>query len=648
MPHPASASEHSQPLVYLRENPMPRVSRPAAPAYPNLDGALFALNVDDLKWYLAALPGSAPARKPELVAALKQALTEPAALQALWSRLTPVQQEVVAEVAHHLGGQYNAGLIEAKYPNAPIPKNPRTYGGSFFVIGGRKEAAAPFDLIFYYSYELGRYIPSDLAQLLREQTPPPPQVRLKSQAEPPAIPKLPKYRGDLPKVIISEAERAIFHDLGATLYLIQQGKAGISPATRLPTLPTLRQLRQSLLLGDYFADASYDRAEDAIRPLALIVLAQAARWAQPAAAGNKLELTRAGQTLLGAPLGAQHVREAWERWLKSDLLDELSRIRNIKGQQAKGTRLTKPADRRAQLAGALRRFPLDRWVAMDELLRYMRASGRLPAIERGGASLGVGAYNTYYEEDLGFSATKYWDVIAGSYLRATLWEYVATLGLIEIAYTRPEQTPHDFGNLYYLETDYLSRYDGLLAMRLTNLGAYVLGLAAQYTPPALVSESGAPMLRVLPNLDIVITDAAGLAPNERAFLERIAAPQSQDVYRLSREQLLEAANSGLDLAQVRQFLGAKSGQPEADFPQIVRVFFEDLEKRLNALREAGTMLVLEGDDPYLLTELSNNPSLRAQVQLGSIGERAVLLIPEEHETAVRKQLKKLGYIPRKA
>ena len=80
----------------------------------------------------------------------------------------------------------------------------------------------------------------------------------------------------------------------------------------------------------------------------------------------------------------------------------------------------------------------------------------------------------------------------------------------------------------------------------------------------------------------------------------------------------------------------------------MRVFFEDLEKRLNALREIGAMLVLEGGDPYLLTELSNNPALRAQVQLGAIGDRPVLLIPEEHEAAVRRQLKKLGYIPRKA
>ncbi len=627
---------------------MPRVSQPTAPVYPNLDGALFALNLDDLKWYLGVLPGAIPTRKPELVAALKRALTDKATLQALWAKLTHVQQQVVAEVAHHLGGRYDAGLIEAKYPGSPLPKNARGYSASFYVIGGKKEPPTPFDLFFFQSYEIGRYIPTDLAKLVRELAPAPPAPQLESQIEPPAIPMQKKYSGELPELMVSQAERTTFHDLGATLYLIQQGKAAVSPATRLPALPTLRLLRQSLLLGDYFAYEDYERAEDAVRPLALIVLVQAAKWAQPTAAGNKLELTKAGQALLGAPLGALHVRDAYARWLKSDLLDELARVKNIKGQQAKGTRLTKPAERRAQLDAVVHALPLERWVTMDELLRYMRATNTLPAIERGGAAaLGVGSYSTYYGDDTGFSAAKYWDVITGSYLRATLLEYVATLGLIEIAYTWPEDTPHDFGSLYYLDGEPLSRYDGLLAMRLTNLGAYVLGLTDDYTAPALVSESGAPVLKVLPNLDLVITNAERIAPNERSFIERIAAPQSQDVYRLNREQLLEAANSGLDLPQIKQFLAAKSGQAEAEFPQIVRVFFEDLEKRLGALREVGMMLVLAGDDQYLLTELSNNPALRAQVQLGTLGDRTVLLIPDQHEAAVRKHLKKLGYIPRK-
>jgi hypothetical protein len=72
--------------------------------------------------------------------------------------------------------------------------------------------------------------------------------------------------------------------------------------------------------------------------------------------------------------------------------------------------------------------------------------------------------------------------VVGSYLRALLFEYAATLGMIEIAYTRPEETPHSFGDAYGLdEFEYLSRYDGLLGLRLTGLGAYALGLTDAYT-----------------------------------------------------------------------------------------------------------------------------------------------------------------------
>ncbi len=195
---------------------------------------------------------------------------------------------------------------------------------------------------------------------------------------------------------------------------------------------------------------------------------------------------------------------------------------------------------------------------------------------------------------------------------------------------------------------FLSRYDGLLALRLTDLGSYALGLTNEYTPPTPIAEPGVAVLRVLPNLDIVITDAAAVVPNDRAFLERIAAEQSQNVYRLSRDLLLEAAASGLALGQVKAFLELKSGQPVSEFPQIVRVFFEDLEKRLGALREGGRVVVIAGDDVYLLTELANSSGLRSLVQLATIGERSVLLVPEDQEAAARRALKKLGYIPQKA
>jgi hypothetical protein len=136
-------------------------------------------------------------------------------------------------------------------------------------------------------------------------------------------------------------------------------------------------------------------------------------------------------------------------------------------------------------------------------------------------------------------------------------------------------------------------------------------------------------------------------PNDRALIERIGSARSEDVYRLNRESLLEAAQNGLAPAQVVAFLTAKAGLAADDLPSTVRAFFADLERRLGALREGGRMVVLESDDPYLLTELANTSGLRTLLQAATIGDRPVLLVPEEHEAAARRQLKKLGYVPRK-
>jgi hypothetical protein len=618
-----------------------------APDPARLEPTLYGLNVEALKWYAAFLPEKTPTRKGELATLLARALLDRARLRQLWASLTTVQQHVIAEVVHNTGGRYDAELISAKYPRVAAPKSAQVSSYGYFGRDREDYRARAFDLFFYRSEEGGLFIPNDLASLLREFVPRPPDTQLRSHDAPPGAPEGSPASGQAPEVFLSDTERAAFHDITALLHLVQDGKAAVSASTRLPSLAALRQLRQRLLVGDYFAD-DYERAEDAIRPLALFMLAQAARWAAPAkSSGGKLELTKQGKALLAAPLQAEHIREAWDRWVNSDLLDELSRIRAIRGQQSKGTRLTKPAERRERLAAALRDCPPGRWVQLDDFFRHMRATGRSPAVERNSATtLYIGAYPEYGW--LGYNNVDYWDIVVGSYLRAVLWEYAATLGMVEIAYTYPEETPHNFGDAYGLdEYEYLSRYDGLLALRLTSLGAYVLGLADTYAPPAAV-ETGGPVLKVLPNLDVVITDAAAITPNDRAFLERVAAEQSQDVYRLSRELLLEAADSGLDLQQIKGFLAAKSGQPEEQLPQIVRVFFEDLERRLGALRQAGRMLVIESDDPYLLTELSNNPSLRSLVRLGTIAEKTVLFVPEDHEAAARRQLKKLAYIPRRS
>ncbi len=66
-----------------------------------------------------------------------------------------------------------------------------------------------------------------------------------------------------------------------------------------------------------------------------------------------------------------------------------------------------------------------------------------------------------------------------------LFEYAATLGLIDVAYIRPEHAEIDFDD--YANTgsiEFLSRYDGLKYFRINPSGAYCLGLTNVYESSA--------------------------------------------------------------------------------------------------------------------------------------------------------------------
>src|SRR5437588_288215 len=72
------------------------------------------------------------------------------------------------------------------------------------------------------------------------------------------------------------------------------------------------------------------------------------------------------------------------------------------------------------------------------------------------------------------------------------------------------------------ELSCLSRYDGLMYVRINGLGAWCLGMTGHYEPELVAAE---PVLRVLPNLDVVAADAPPVA-GDVLLLERFADKQS--------------------------------------------------------------------------------------------------------------------------
>ncbi len=181
--------------------------------------------------------------------------------------------------------------------------------------------------------------------------------------------------------------------------------------------------------------------------------------------------------------------------------------------------------------------------------------------------------DSHYGGMYGESATG-WGVLQDRYLLAFLFEYVATLGLIDVAFVPPTGARNKpWEPTGYFEGAFLSRYDGLKFFRLTALGAYCLELTDTYEPDT--PETSTP-LSVFPDLRIVVQ--TGRPDQEkRAFLRNCADEEEPDtVWRLSTDRILKATETGLDTAAIREFLSTRDEQP---LPELVEGFLSGIDSR---------------------------------------------------------------------
>ena len=218
---------------------------------------------------------------------------------------------------------------------------------------------------------------------------------------------------------------------------------------------------------------------------------------------------------------------------------------------------------------------------------------------------------------------------------ATLFEYAATLGLIDVAYVPPEGGRDDFYDRWGADDlSSFSRYDGLKYIRLNPLGAWCLGVAGDYQPES--SASGASW-RVLPNLEIVSGDARP-DPGDALFLDRIAERTSEAVWRLDRDKILARVEEGLKIDEIAVFLERHA---QGSLPGTVRALLDDLEKRSGQLRDLGTVRMIECTDPETARMLLLDPKLKTLCE--PAGKRG-LVFRANVESQVRAQLRKLGYV----
>jgi hypothetical protein len=539
---------------------------------PKLLEILKDLKNEDLTYRLKFLKiKPRPTKKADLIKALTEAFTWQK-WQALWSSLSPLERNTVIEVSYSADLRYNSKRIIAKYGSAPpfhnIPKSSSKYSHY-----KSPENATRLNLLLYSPKHCDYYVvPEDVAELVRASEPAPAPI------VPPSIKKPIKEEG----LYIRSTESEALSEVIALLRLAEQGDLRISEKTAMPSAAGCKKILECLAQGDYYPPeishvegcSKYAQQIGPIKPVGWSRLLTTGRYLGKV--GTKSKLTPAGIKALSLP-AHKIIEHLWNKWLSNTAFDEFNRVNDIKGQKSKGHMTAKPP-RRYAIIDTLIDFPVNEWVDLKEFATYMLSEGEEFEVSKNLWKLYIGdpEYGSF-----GYSGYGDWKTVQWRYILAFFFEYLATLGIIDIAYVHPKGALNDFQHQWGTDDlSWLSRYDGLRAFRITNLGAYCLGINEEFTPTQSQSTL---TLEVLPNLTICLHSET-LSPAEKFLLETWAEPVTKDTWRLEAQRGRDAIERGQNTKDIIAFLNQCDEQP---LPETVEGFFKSCESDGKALKLLG-------------------------------------------------------------
>ncbi|MFI1184099.1 hypothetical protein ACH4UT_31770 [Streptomyces sp. NPDC020799] len=429
---------------------------------------------------------------------------------------------------------------------------------------------------------------------------------------------------------VAQAERVMEQgaqaDLAAVLQLAAAGRLRCSDKTQRPTAATVRTVSEVLTSGDFYEG-------EAVRAFAWPLLLQAGGLAQ--LSSGRLELTIGGRKVGPGP---EAVRDLWRRWLGHGVPDELSRVEAVKGQRVVNV-LSAPGPRRKAVGAALAGCcPPGEWLAVDHLFVAMRDAGHDPVVVRSGGPCGSCIWKIRSTAASASTVTT-----TGRCCRAvTPCVCCSSTRPPSVSSTSaaPPGARDDYRNNWGgEELDRLSRYDGLLAVRLNPLGAYATGRADRYLPsPAPTGTAGVRCpVRVLANFDLV----AHLAPADALLLDAFATRTADHIWTLSMASLLKAVHTGRSLEELRGFLARSSGLEPQQLLPTVATLLADASSRTGKVRDTGTFRLLLCADEAQAVLIAKDRRLRTLCSM--VGERHLAVAPGDL-LSFRTALLKLGCV----
>lgn len=571
-----------------------------------LEMTLYQWRSDDLKKYVSLLGGSRSITlKGKRIAYICQRLLVKEPLDAVWQELDEVAQRAVS-VAYHNDGQFDSDAFVAQYGDLP-PRPNRKKSWYYY-----KEPIL-FDL-----FVISGQIPDDLMSLLTDLVLPLERFQLDGVEEPPSEVKYGGYDRD---IVSAETELIGRSDLLTYLQMVAQKQVKFGVKNKRLTAASVRKVMANLMDGDFRETTEAVTGRTTIRPFGLDVFCQ-----ESGLMTRTGKLTKAGRDYLQTQ-DSEIMLTAFERWSDSGKFDELHRLRQLGGLRSRRTRLTPPASRREKVIEALSWCPVDVWINISDFYRAVVIwdfDFETEKTDYGNLYVGTRSYGELH-------GGNYWAVTSGLYINAVIWEYLGSIGAIDVAFVDDEHISF-ISAAEYLDGP-ISLFDGLLYFRINKWGAFLLGQADVYTP-AQPKEKDLFKIDADKQLHL-LTD---LLPNERLQLEAMAAQVDEKTYRLDEMTLLTAVESGQQLEQLITFLQANH---QGKLPASVSKWFVRLQKNEGVFKEQETAVLIQLNQHGLMTLTQKDPTL---AKLCRKIDGKTILVQSSKLTRFRKRLKQLGYL----
>jgi len=222
------------------------------------------------------------------------------------------------------------------------------------------------------------------------------------------------------------------------------------------------------------------------------------------------------------------------------------------------------------------------------------------------------------------------EVVNQPMLRAFFF-LAASLGLVVIGYNLPVNPV-----LQRPKHEYLSRFDGLNSIRITELGAYVTGKTKKYT--VTLQSPQAEAVFKLDTTRLLLT-MEGNDPIVELTLDKLLEPVGSGRYMMSFASLFKECSSKKDIQQkISLFRKTICNNP----PKIWQEFFTKALKRVNPLRPEPELKIFTlQHDEELLRLFTSDPDIRSLI-VKVEGLRIAVKLSDIAKLS--KKLKKHGYL----